>query len=107
MRAESVIEDRFFTSGDDTSDVFEKDADLLALRKHVTPQFLETFKSAVDLYIAGDWISARPLFESANMMMLDSMGGDGPCKTLLKYMAANNYDPQSIGWKGYRPLTSK
>ncbi|CAM9613903.1 unnamed protein product [Ectocarpus fasciculatus] len=86
------------------------DADLLALRSHVSPEFEQVFQQAIDLYISGDWGNARPLFEKANQMMLvaaPSLKGDGPSKTLLRYMEAHSWSSSSIGWKGYRPLTSK
>jgi hypothetical protein len=101
---------KFCTKDYDSLEIFELDADLLALRSHITPEFEQTFQQAVDLYISGDWANARPLFEKANQLMLSaapSLKGDGPCKTLLRYMEAHNWSSQSIGWKGYRPLTSK
>lgn len=101
---------KFCTMAYDSLEIFELDADLLALRSHVTPEFEHIFLQAVDLYIAGDWANARPLFERANQLMLvaaPSLKGDGPSKTLLRYMEAHSWSSSSIGWKGYRPLTSK
>lgn len=100
----------FCTASDSVADIFDTDADLLALRAHVTKLFETTFQSAVELYIAGDWPAARPLFEKANQLMLEaapSLKGDGPSKTLLKYMEAHGWNASSIDWKGFRPLTSK
>lgn len=101
---------KFCTTAYDSLEIFELDADLLALRSHVTPEFENVFQHAVDLYISGDWAGARPLFERANQLMLTaapSLKGDGPSKTLLRYMEAHSWSSSSIGWKGYRPLTSK
>jgi hypothetical protein len=145
---------KFCTKDYDSLEIFELDADLLALRSHITPEFEHAFQQAVDLYISGDWAGARyaramlftiqyiyiyiyiphivlisllhishtdrhtdhmlcycrPLFERANQLMLSaapSLRGDGPSKTLLRYMEAHSWSAQSIGWKGYRPLTSK
>jgi class 3 adenylate cyclase len=99
----------FMNSSAESADVFEQDADMLALRKHITAEFETTFQQAVDLYIGGDWPSAKPLFERADSIMkmqAPSLGGDGPSRTLLKYIAAHqNVAPAT--WQGFRPLTSK
>ncbi len=103
-------ENYFAVASDSSADIFARDSDLLALRKHVTKEFEVTFQSAVDEYIAGKWLIAKPLFEKANALMLEaapSLGGDGPSQTLLRYMEARHFDSASVDWKGYRPLTSK
>lgn len=43
----------FLTNADETSDVFEKDDDMLMLRAHITPEFLLVFKEGVDTYLEG------------------------------------------------------
>lgn len=94
---------------DPTDDVFENDYDMLTLRKHITPEFLDAFKEGIQLYLSGDWTAARTLLEKSNTMMKEMapvLGGDGPSKTLLNYMSNHNYEaPKS--WKGFRPLTAK
>ena len=65
-------------------------------------------QDGVDQYLAGDWPAARSLLEQADKMMaeVDTMDGDGPCKTLLEYMEERSWTaPPS--WKGFRPLTAK
>lgn len=46
----------FLTNSDDTADVFDKDDDLLMLRSHITPIFLDIFKSGVDHYLDGTFL---------------------------------------------------
>lgn len=108
QRALSLPIPKFCSPKDETSEVFEKDYDLVTLRKHVTESFSLNFRSGVDCYLQGDWSNARGFLEKANELMAEvpTMNGDGPSKTLLKYMEAHGWQaPPS--WKGYRPLTSK
>lgn len=99
----------FLTPEDETGDIFERDYDMLKLRQHVTSDFLDCFKEGIGLYLGGDWPQAKVLLERADSMMLElapALGGDGPSKTLLRYMAAEGFKaPPS--WKGFRPLTAK
>ena len=91
------------------TEVFELDADLLALRAHVTEAFLKAFNDGVTAYISGDWSAARICLETADRLMREAapaLGGDGPSLTLLRFMAENKWKPP-LGWKGFRPLTSK
>lgn len=98
----------FYNSSADLVEVFEKDYDLVTLRKHLTPQFLTEFKTGVDTYLQGDWPEARKHLEKANELMaqVPSKSGDGPSLTLLRYMEAYGWQAPS-SWKGFRPLTSK
>lgn len=105
----SIAQVLFLTPQDETGDVFERDYDLLKLRKHVTPDFLDCFKEGIGLYLGGDWQQAKVLLERADSMMLElapALGGDGPSKTLLRYMAAEGFKAPDT-WKGFRPLTAK
>jgi len=102
----------FMTNQDDTGDVFDQDIDMLYLRKHVTPEFLDVFNLGVDTYLKGEWPEARKHLEAANDMMKEVetlegfLKGDGPCLTLLEYMEERNWTAPA-DWKGFRPLTSK
>ena len=84
------------------------DIDLLMLRSFVTNEFNETFEQGLKFYLQGHWSQAKPYFEQCNesMSKVPGMDGDGPSKTLLRYMAAENFVAPS-SWAGYRPLTSK
>ena len=98
----------FYTNTADLHEVFEKDYDLVTLRKHITPEFLNEFKQGVDTYLQGDWTAARKYLEKASELMsqVPSKTGDGPSLTLLRYMEAHGWQAPS-SWKGFRPLTSK
>jgi len=100
---------QFMTPKFSTADVFENDYDLLTLRKHLQPQFLESFNEGINHYLEGDWVTARKYLERADVLMAEaapSLGGDGPSKTILSYMGNQGFMAPS-SWKGYRPLTSK
>ena len=98
----------FYNSTADLMEVFEKDYDLVTLRKHITAEFNQEFKTGVDTYLQGDWTVARKHLEKANEMMaqVPSKAGDGPSLTLLRYMEAHGWQAPN-SWKGFRPLTSK
>jgi hypothetical protein len=98
-----------------TADVFERDYDMLTLRKHINSQFLDVFKEGINLYLAGEWHLAKAKLETSNEMMKtlaptlvggEGKQGDGPSQTLLNYMSNHNFEAPKT-WKGFRPLTSK
>lgn len=99
----------FLTNQDDPSEVFERDADMITLRSHVSDAFLTSFSSGVNSYLSGDWSAARVFLEQSDSMMREAapvLGGDGPSLTLLRYMGEFNWQAPS-DFKGFRPLTSK
>ncbi len=106
---EETTEGFFLNNDSDTVDVFEMDDDLLMLRAHVKENFTTQFSEGIKVYLEGDWTAAKKLLETANKTMTEAaptLGGDGPCITLLNYMEARNWQAPS-DWAGYRPLTSK
>jgi len=106
-KADSDLE--FCQPDQDTAEVMECDCDLVYLRRHVTAEFYDTHRKAVELYLQGDWSNARVGLESCNEMMkkIDSFeNGDGPSLVLLNYMANRDWTAPK-DWKGFRPLTSK
>jgi len=70
---------------------------------------LAIFTEGVNTYIEGKWPEAKVRLEKADALMAKlapALGGDGPCQTLLEYIA--EFGPNApADWKGYRPLTSK
>jgi len=100
----------FLHSKSNTADVFELDYDLLTLRAHACDiDFTSVFREGVNAYLAGDWGTARVCLEKADFYIRLSapvLGGDGPSRTLLRYMSEEGYEAP-VGWKGFRPLTSK
>ena len=101
---------RFERNNVDSQDLFEGDTDLLILRAHANNEdFINTFKNGVSLYLDGDWSTAKKELEKANDMMktlAPTLGGDGPCLTLLDYMREKGPNAPEW-WKGFRPLTAK
>ena len=65
--------------------------------------FFTDFKTAVDAYIAGDWLTSKTLLEQCLLLV---KGEDGPTTSLLSVMKKHDYKAPD-GWQGYRALTSK
>ena len=88
--------------------IWQQDPDLLQLRRLCSPIFLKTFNKGIDEYLNGDWPTARRMLEEADDLMIEAGadGGDGPSRTLLKYMKNKNWICPD-DWLGFRPLTSK
>jgi len=63
---------QFMTPKFSTADVFENDYDLLTLRKHLQPHFLEAFNEGIAHYLDGDWITARMYLERADELMAEA-----------------------------------
>ena len=87
----------FLTPIEETSDVFERDYDLHTLGLHVTEEFVTSFQEGIAFYLAGDWAEAKKVLEKTNSMFQTGtyghlLNGDGPSKTLLKYMAERQFD---------------
>ena len=81
---------------------FHTDQGVVDLQRSLHPEFLTTFRKGLNLYIAGQWQEAVAAIHRAN----DLRPGDGPCKTLLRVMAASdNVAPDD--WEGVRALTEK
>ncbi len=108
---EDIPEGFFLNNTHDTTEVFDMDDDLLMLRAHVArnEDFQTAFTEGIKIYLDGDWPTAKIHLEKANKMMqriTPSLGGDGPCLTLLNYMEEREFTAPS-DWAGFRPLTSK
>jgi len=83
--------------------MFENDPDLIAMREHLSEQFLNTFRRGYINYEAGEWRVARDLFTRTQFMLGTE---DGPSATLLHYMAEHRFQAPDH-WEGYRELTEK
>jgi len=86
-------------------DIWRTDSELLALKSHLSDEFLVAFKEGVKNYVNGNWEKSREVLEQCHQDMAD-YGGDGPSCTLLSYMASFDFIPPP-GWEGFRPLTNK
>jgi class 3 adenylate cyclase len=105
----ALNEPQFLSIAHDTSEVFEKDYDMVTLRNHLPTDFKQIFNEGLELYLQGDWTTAKGFFEKATQMMKEIPffeKGDGPSNTLLRYMENHGWQAPS-SWKGFRPLTSK
>lgn len=117
-----------------TPAIWNTDQDLVAMRSHVSDDFLEVFNRGRDEYLSGNWPLAVQLLKSADKIMcqrvveegfagqsyLDNLQsftnvnedeerlsmGDGPSQRIINYIEEMGGVAPS-NWKGYRPLISK
>jgi len=85
--------------------IFEKDPDIITMRKQYPPSFFQLFAKGYLNYEAGEWDVARRVFEQTRDMLGEY---DGPSKALLDFMAVFKFDSTRAtpkGWPGYRELT--
>jgi hypothetical protein len=76
------------------------DDDLVRLRRHISQDFMEEWRDALDNYLSGNWREALQDFRELNISM---DGSDGPTKAILDHLeTANGVTPPE--WKGYRKL---
>jgi len=92
----------------DSQTLWKTDQDLVQLNRLVTPAFQKLFNEGLACYLSGNWTMARKLLEKADetMQANGDKRGDGPSRTLLSYMQAENWTVPA-DWKGCRPLTRK
>lgn len=117
-----------------TSNIWNTDQDLCAMRQHVTEEFHNIFNLGRGKYLKGEWKEAVKYLKRADDILIETMLesgylaydaeelksmrtdeeirrlkdeiGDGPSRCLISYMERRGcIAPQS--WQGYRPLTSK
>lgn len=60
-----------------TPAIWDQDSDLLAMRRHATDEFMETYHNAVKQYLEGNWADAYKLFESADDIMIETVLEEG------------------------------
>jgi class 3 adenylate cyclase len=85
--------------------IFEKDADIITMRKQYPLSFFQLFAKGYLNYEAGEWDVARRVFEQTRDMLGEC---DGPSKALLDFMSTFKFDSSKVtpkGWPGYRELT--
>jgi len=84
--------------------LFEKDADLKAMRMSYPQRFFQLFSKGYLNYEAGEWDVAHSVFEITQNMLGEI---DGPSKALLDFMAQFQFDSSKAtpkGWLRYREL---
>jgi class 3 adenylate cyclase len=60
-----------------TSQIWNQDPDLLAMRKHVTVEFEDAFAAGLSNYLDGDWKHALPLLKKADKIMIETVVEEG------------------------------
>ena len=60
-----------------TPAIWDQDQDLVAMRRHVTEDFLATYHRGVNQYLAGDWTDAYQSFEEADEIMIRTVLEEG------------------------------
>lgn len=120
-----------------TTQIWNTDQDLKAMRQHVTEDFLEEFNNGRKAYLAGDWSKAMVKLERAHEMMVETALEEGYLEDEFDALQARagqdahaaeeelkreNGDGPSLvilnfmkqyggvapkGWEGWHPLTRK
>jgi len=94
---------------DSNNEIWDKDQDLLALKRHVTPELSELHARGISSYLRGEWQDAHKYLQSVDDKLRETgYGGDGPSQTIIRYMGNRGFTPPE-GWdeKKGRALTSK
>jgi hypothetical protein len=119
-----------------TPAIWNVDQDLVAMRSHISEDFMAAFNRGRDEYLAGNWPLAVRLLKSADKIMFQRVieegfagqsfvddkfqqsvavfneddervsMGDGPSQRIIKYIADMGGEAPR-NWKGYRPLNFK
>lgn len=71
------------------------------IRNKFTEEFFSEYKIGFDVYIKGDWESAKFHFEKAKMALNSKSKNEPSLENLLKLMGQNNYKAPDT-WEGYR-----
>lgn len=64
-----------------TSAIWGSDQDLKAMRQHVTPTFMQTFRKGLDLYLEGKWTAAVSKLDEADNLMIATVIEEGYIET--------------------------
>lgn len=90
-----------------TQDLLEADKEMrrmLHFHNYTSREpFIKSYKKAFKNYLTGNWKKSKEYFQKC--LLMDA--SDGPSAVLLEYLESNNYESQSVKWKGYRILTEK
>jgi hypothetical protein len=120
-----------------TPSLWNSDPDLIAMRQHVTDDFLKAFKDGHKAFLSGDWANAIEKLELANSIMFqcaiddgyledefESLNiqagqkdklpdhvkrdhGDGPSMYLISFMKSHDGCVAPRDWDGWHPLNRK
>ena len=86
-RLAGIEADRF------TPSTWNTDSDLLAMRQHVSEDFVKTFNRGRNYYLSGDWKSAIKYLKMANTQMIETIMDEGVVEYEIGSIAENSiYD---------------
>lgn len=96
---------KFKANGQQLPVDFENDPQYVEIQKGLHPKFKDTFNQGFQKYIAGNWVEAKELLESANQLMVQSGKeiGDGPSQQLLGFMGTTKF-VKPADWNGFHKL---
>lgn len=78
---------------------YDVDECINAIQNGISEDYLKQYNNAIDLYIKGQWLKAKEIFERIN----NYRPNDGAVKIVMNYMQENNFDPGN-NWCGCRKL---
>ena len=85
------------------AELITQSGQIAEMRTEYTPDFLEAYEQALQLYLNGEWRKARKVFKETCLRLVPM---DGPTTEVLNYMAAAGYTAPAT-WQGFRVLGSK
>lgn len=83
-------------------EIYKKDRTIQQARLKFSKTFFQMWEIGFEDYIRGRWNSSCQHLAEASKMV----GGDGPARTLVKFMGETNFKPPE-NWEGYRVLSEK
>jgi hypothetical protein len=60
-----------------SASIWDRDQDLLAMRSHISEEFLQVFNKGRDLYLAGSWREAIEILREANSILIENIMSEG------------------------------
>ncbi|EAR97903.2 cation channel family protein (macronuclear) [Tetrahymena thermophila SB210] len=86
------------------SDLFDKDHDIIEMRKEYTQEFYQAWEEAYKCYHDGKWVEAASLLKKT--LVWFQFRQDGPSQTLYEHIKESTFIAPK-DWKGFRILTEK
>uniref|UniRef100_A0A7S3NWZ5 Guanylate cyclase domain-containing protein n=1 Tax=Euplotes crassus TaxID=5936 RepID=A0A7S3NWZ5_EUPCR len=106
-REKSILYNKILNEEITTSDLLKRDKEIRRVlhfhNMNSRGPFINNYRKGFKNYLKGDWQEAHKHFEKCLIIN----PSDGPSKVLERYIKENDYDSASVGWQGYRVLTSK
>lgn len=87
-----------------TSQIWDRDQDLLDIRSHISESFLNTYKHGLSQYLLGNWKDAVAQLEMANEIMIKDILESGRIEVVTsmrkRIMDPSTEDEDAIHWRG-------